>query len=69
MKKYIGKVKEAYNETHFAGLGDLAESLAQCPGCDRGGGSYDRCPLPDGRGSVKIRDVFRVRWLSFQRYV
>lgn len=28
-KNYIGKVKEAYNETHFAGLGDLVESLAQ----------------------------------------
>jgi len=27
MKKHIGKVKEAYNETHFEGLGDLAESL------------------------------------------
>jgi len=28
-KKHIGKVKEAYNETHFGGLGDLLESLAQ----------------------------------------
>jgi hypothetical protein len=29
MKKHIGKVKEAYNETHFAGFGDLIESLLQ----------------------------------------
>jgi len=29
MYRHIGKIKEAYNETHFAGLGDLAESLAQ----------------------------------------
>jgi len=29
MRKHIGKVKEAYNETHFVGFGDLIESLLQ----------------------------------------
>ena len=29
MRKHIGKVKEVWNETHLAGIGDLAESLAQ----------------------------------------
>jgi len=28
-KKYIGKVKEAYNSTHFLGIYDLVESLFQ----------------------------------------
>jgi len=29
MYQHIGKVKEAYNETHFGGFGDLIESLLQ----------------------------------------